>query len=152
MNNFDFASWYVLLAIFIAHYYRITQALDNLPKQKKELIMAFEGLKDGNTNNEGMNIVLRNTKKILWNIDTGILHVLAISIIIACILIIFNIPNKVLTPSEYGPLAELMTSGERIIYVLISLLFATSYVSKALIPSIQIVMQISKIRKSKNGE
>lgn len=147
MNEFDFKSWYVLLAIFIAHIYRHYTILEIIPKESETLGDAIEAASSGQGNIGGIQKQLKKVKSSLINFDNIILHFLAMLVFVTIILLLFNIPQNFLDTDEFGPLALPFNTGEKIIYLLIAFLFLLSYITKAIIPSIKAIKNIYNAKK-----
>ncbi|MBN2545209.1 MAG: hypothetical protein JXB50_05380 [Spirochaetes bacterium] len=147
MNEFDFKNWYIILAIFVAHIYRHYSLLDKIPEEKEKLKNAIKDYKSGQANPDGINSRCKKLKKTIFNVDTIILHLLAFIILIAFIIIILDIPKKLLDAANFGPLAEPILLGEKVIYLLISLLFFLSYIIKAVVPSVIGFYYLGKVKE-----
>jgi len=147
MNEFDFKSWYVLLAIFIAHIYRHYTTLEKIPVEMSTLKDAIESYNSRQGNINGVNNQVKKVRESLLNLDTIILHILALLVLIIILLLFFDIPQKYLTVEEFGPLALPFNLGEKIIYVLVALLFLLSYITKAIIPTIKALKHYCNAKK-----
>lgn len=135
MNEFDFKSWYILLAIFIAHIYRHYSVLETIPKAADALKAALNGM----ANSDGIKERCNEVWSAVLGFDTIILHLLAILVLTTTVFLVLNIPQKLLNVNEFGSLAYPFNIGEKVIYLIIAGLFLLSYITKAIIPSAKAV-------------
>ncbi len=152
MNDFDFKSWYVILAIFIAHIYRHYSLMDKIKESTSELASTLKGT----FNLEGLKKKRDAVNGVIYCIEAIMLHLLALMLLCIIFLLVFNFPTDFLKPEDFGSLSAPMLKGEKIIYLIVAGLFFVSYTVKGIIPTISAIRKVitanGKIRELENAQ